>query len=261
MATGLITPVILSGGSGTRLWPMSRRDYPKQFLPLDGDNTMLQATAMRAGVAGPVCARSRRLQRGPPLHGGRTAASAQGHPTQGIILEPLGRNTAPALTAAALWLLDREPGRDHAGAAIRSRGQGCARLSRRRADGRCRGTGRQSGHLRHSSPRAGNRLWLHRGRGRNRGRSTVVRRVDGFVEKARPRHRRRLRGGRQPFLEQRHVRLSAPTPWSAEIERFAPDVAVAARKALSATAPKISISSGLTVTPSPKRPPSPSITR
>ncbi|MBT3400219.1 MAG: hypothetical protein HN420_09530, partial [Rhodospirillaceae bacterium] len=36
MATGRITPVILSGGSGTRLWPMSRRDYPKQFLPLAG---------------------------------------------------------------------------------------------------------------------------------------------------------------------------------------------------------------------------------
>ncbi|MEL0011865.1 MAG: sugar phosphate nucleotidyltransferase [Alphaproteobacteria bacterium] len=50
MAIDLIAPVILSGGSGTRLWPMSRRDVPKQFLPLMGDNTMLLDTALRIGV-------------------------------------------------------------------------------------------------------------------------------------------------------------------------------------------------------------------
>ncbi len=50
MAIDLIAPVILSGGSGTRLWPMSRRDAPKQFLPLMGDNTMLLDTALRIGV-------------------------------------------------------------------------------------------------------------------------------------------------------------------------------------------------------------------
>lgn len=108
MAYGLITPVILSGGSGTRLWPMSRRDYPKQFLPLDGDNTMLQATAMRAGVSDQfapllvVCNEDHRFMVAEQLR-------RQGHPTQGIILEPQGRNTAPALTAAALWLLARDP--------------------------------------------------------------------------------------------------------------------------------------------------------
>ena len=42
-----ITPVILSGGSGTRLWPLSRKQYPKQYLPLVGDNTMLQETILR----------------------------------------------------------------------------------------------------------------------------------------------------------------------------------------------------------------------
>ena len=42
-----ITPVILSGGSGTRLWPLSRKQYPKQYLPLAGDNTMLQETILR----------------------------------------------------------------------------------------------------------------------------------------------------------------------------------------------------------------------
>ena len=50
MAIDLIAPVILSGGSGTRLWPMSRRGVPKQFLPLVGDNTMLLDTALRIGV-------------------------------------------------------------------------------------------------------------------------------------------------------------------------------------------------------------------
>ena len=42
-----IIPVILSGGSGTRLWPLSRNEYPKQYLPLTGDNTMLQETILR----------------------------------------------------------------------------------------------------------------------------------------------------------------------------------------------------------------------
>ena len=50
MAIDLIAPVILSGGSGTRLWPMSRRGVPKQFLLLEGDNTMLLDTALRIGV-------------------------------------------------------------------------------------------------------------------------------------------------------------------------------------------------------------------
>ncbi|MEK9795584.1 MAG: sugar phosphate nucleotidyltransferase [Alphaproteobacteria bacterium] len=50
MTIDLIAPVILSGGSGTRLWPMSRRDVPKRFLPLMGDNTMLLDTALRIGV-------------------------------------------------------------------------------------------------------------------------------------------------------------------------------------------------------------------
>jgi len=46
-ALSKIIPVILSGGSGTRLWPLSRKQYPKQYLPLAGDNTMLQETILR----------------------------------------------------------------------------------------------------------------------------------------------------------------------------------------------------------------------
>ncbi|MEC8042507.1 MAG: sugar phosphate nucleotidyltransferase, partial [Pseudomonadota bacterium] len=53
----MITPVILCGGSGTRLWPLSRKSYPKQFVPLVGENTLFQGSALRmqgADVAAPV---------------------------------------------------------------------------------------------------------------------------------------------------------------------------------------------------------------
>ncbi|MBS27641.1 MAG: mannose-1-phosphate guanylyltransferase/mannose-6-phosphate isomerase [Alphaproteobacteria bacterium] len=108
MPNGPITPVILSGGSGTRLWPMSRRDYPKQFLPLAGDNTMLQETALRVGAPkrfAPVlvvCNEEHRFMVAEQLR-------RREQTPQGILLEPVGRNTAPALTAAALWLLERDP--------------------------------------------------------------------------------------------------------------------------------------------------------
>ncbi len=96
-----IVPVILSGGSGTRLWPLSRRLQPKQFAPLVSHLTMFQETAARlegmSGVAPPlvVCSRS---------HGaiaGRQLADI-GHPAAAVIMEPIGRNTAPAVAVAAL---------------------------------------------------------------------------------------------------------------------------------------------------------------
>lgn len=95
-----ILPVILSGGSGTRLWPLSRESYPKQFLPLTGDTTMLQATWQRvAAIAG----------RAPLIVANedhRFVAAEQlqqvGAKPQAILLEPIGRNTAPAIAAAAL---------------------------------------------------------------------------------------------------------------------------------------------------------------
>ena len=100
----LLLPVVLCGGSGTRLWPLSRETYPKQFLALTGARTMLQDTALRlqgldqipvAKAPILVCnaehrflAASQLLEAG--VHGAR------------IVLEPAGRNTAPALTLAAL---------------------------------------------------------------------------------------------------------------------------------------------------------------
>lgn len=95
-----LVPVILSGGSGSRLWPLSRESYPKQFLPLTSDLTMLQATWHRvASIA----------DRAPLVVANeehRFVAAEQlqqvGVKPQAILLEPLGRNTAPAIAVAAL---------------------------------------------------------------------------------------------------------------------------------------------------------------
>lgn len=98
-----IQPVILSGGSGTRLWPMSREHYPKQLLPLYGEETLLQQTVMRIedlkGAKPPivVCNEEHRFLIGEQL-------LEIGVKPASLILEPVGRNTAPALTLAALSL-------------------------------------------------------------------------------------------------------------------------------------------------------------
>ena len=98
-----LQPVILAGGSGTRLWPLSREFYPKQFLPLIGELTLFQETVLRLDgmedVAEPliVCNEAHRFLVTEQLRQlERTAL--------GIIVEPVARNTAPALTLAALRL-------------------------------------------------------------------------------------------------------------------------------------------------------------
>ncbi|KRG69618.1 mannose-1-phosphate guanylyltransferase/mannose-6-phosphate isomerase [Pseudoxanthomonas dokdonensis] len=98
-----LLPVILSGGSGTRLWPLSREAYPKQFLPLVGDDTMLQATWKRvSGIAGlapiVVANEEHRFMAAEQLRECSVKPLA-------LILEPMGRNTAPAITVAALQAL------------------------------------------------------------------------------------------------------------------------------------------------------------
>ena len=99
-----IIPVILSGGSGTRLWPLSRKQYPKQYLPLVGDNTMLQETILRLNgldnLADPIiiCNADHRF-----LVAEQCQQIDINNPT--ILLEPVGRNTAPAIAAAALQSL------------------------------------------------------------------------------------------------------------------------------------------------------------
>ena len=96
----MLIPVVLSGGSGTRLWPLSREHHPKQFLPLVGQETMLQDTVRRLEGLGPakpiiVCHENHRFIVAEQMRqiGAEPAA---------IVLEPVGRNTAPAVAVAAL---------------------------------------------------------------------------------------------------------------------------------------------------------------
>jgi mannose-1-phosphate guanylyltransferase/mannose-6-phosphate isomerase len=100
----VIVPVILSGGAGTRLWPLSREGYPKQFLPLVGERTMIQETALRAadvpdaGAPIVVCNEAHRFLVAEQLR-------EVGMVPRAILLEPSGRNTAPAVAVAALSAL------------------------------------------------------------------------------------------------------------------------------------------------------------
>jgi mannose-1-phosphate guanylyltransferase/mannose-6-phosphate isomerase len=100
----MLIPVILSGGAGTRLWPLSREGYPKQFLPLVGARTMIQETALRTAglpdVAAPivVCNEAHRFLVAEQLR-------EIGVTPQAILLEPVGRNTAPAVAVAAITAL------------------------------------------------------------------------------------------------------------------------------------------------------------
>jgi mannose-1-phosphate guanylyltransferase / mannose-6-phosphate isomerase len=104
----LLVPVILSGGAGTRLWPLSREMYPKQLLALTGKLTMLQDTVKRlAGIAGAeapilVCNEAHRFTVAEQIYALGLKASA-------ILLEPAGRNTAPAVALAALKAQEMDP--------------------------------------------------------------------------------------------------------------------------------------------------------
>jgi len=107
-ADRLIVPVLLSGGAGSRLWPLSREAYPKQLLSLLGEKTLLQQTAMRtsnnAMFASPmvVANAEHRFAIGEQLR-------EAGIEDAKIILEPIGRNTAPAVAVAALIAMERDP--------------------------------------------------------------------------------------------------------------------------------------------------------
>jgi mannose-1-phosphate guanylyltransferase/mannose-6-phosphate isomerase len=103
-----LVPVILCGGSGSRLWPMSRRLLPKQFLPLVGERTLFQDTALRtrglAGAGAPIVVTNSEQ---------RFLAADQlaeiGVEARALLLEPAGRNTAPAVAAAALHVAREDP--------------------------------------------------------------------------------------------------------------------------------------------------------
>jgi mannose-1-phosphate guanylyltransferase / mannose-6-phosphate isomerase len=105
--SAVIVPVILSGGTGTRLWPLSREGYPKQFWPLVSARTMLQETASRAtgaDFAPPmvVCNEAHRFLVAEQLREAEIEGAR-------ILLEPAGRNSAPAIAAAALLQAAEDP--------------------------------------------------------------------------------------------------------------------------------------------------------
>ena len=99
----MITPVILSGGSGTRLWPLSRKLHPKQFIDLVNDTTLFQDTILRLpkNTANPliICNEEHRFLAAEQLR-------QINKESNGIILEPIGRNTAPAIALAALKFIN-----------------------------------------------------------------------------------------------------------------------------------------------------------
>jgi mannose-1-phosphate guanylyltransferase/mannose-6-phosphate isomerase len=103
-----IQPIILSGGSGTRLWPLSRKSYPKHLLPLVTSRSMLQETVLRVADQNRfeppiiVCSEEHRFAIGEQLQDIDVVPRA-------IILEPVGRNTAPAVTIAALVVVEKAP--------------------------------------------------------------------------------------------------------------------------------------------------------
>jgi mannose-1-phosphate guanylyltransferase/mannose-6-phosphate isomerase len=103
----MLIPLILSGGSGTRLWPVSRRNLPKQFLSLSGEGTLFQQTVARTqklpDVTAPIVVASedhRFLAADQLLESGITGAS--------IVLEPVARNTAPAIALGALKAMEQD---------------------------------------------------------------------------------------------------------------------------------------------------------
>ena len=107
MHCSLVIPVVLSGGSGTRLWPVSRESFPKQLWPLVSDRTLLQETVLRAqgdGFAPPIIVANQE-------HRFLIAEQLRvaGISSPRILLEPVGRNSAPAIAAAAVLVAEQEP--------------------------------------------------------------------------------------------------------------------------------------------------------
>src|ERR1700675_4649764 len=104
--SGQIHPVVLSGGTGTRLWPMSRASLPKQLLALHGARTMIQNTVLRANIpraAKPIllCNEGHRFLVAEQMQ-------AIGVVPEAIVLEPIGRNTAPAAAIASLIVAEQD---------------------------------------------------------------------------------------------------------------------------------------------------------
>ena len=104
-----ITPVLMAGGSGTRLWPMSRKSFPKQFAPLIGEVSLFQASAQR--LAGDLFAAPMVMTGSDFRFIVAEQLEQAGIAPAAIVIEPEGRNTAPAILAAALMAAQDDPAR------------------------------------------------------------------------------------------------------------------------------------------------------
>ena len=156
----VIHPIILSGGSGSRLWPLSRSLVPKQLLALTGERSLIQETAARAageGFCSPfiVCNVEHRFLIAEQMREAGIQPAA-------IVLEPEGRNTAPAAAVAALLAAKQDPGAlllllpaDHVIRDIAARREA---VSRSRGAAAAAGP---SGDIRHHARRPRNGLWLY----------------------------------------------------------------------------------------------------
>jgi mannose-1-phosphate guanylyltransferase len=101
-----IYPVVMAGGSGTRFWPLSRKDRPKQFLPLDGEDPMLAATVARMP---PLARADRTYVVCGPNHAAAARRILPRLPRENLVVEPVPRNTAPCVGLAALHVRRRDP--------------------------------------------------------------------------------------------------------------------------------------------------------
>ena len=228
-AIGHVVPVILSGGSGTRLWPVSRSGQPKQLIALTGEHTMLQATAHRTRDA------SRFAQ---PMVVANFAHASQitqqldevGLTPAALILEPVARNTAPGDRASCASSPRQRSGGGPAGHAERPCRRRRCRLrssDRRGAAGRRRR--RLAGNLRHCPDRTGNRLWLYQAWGVGSRPASIVRSASSksrIAQPPRPIWRRVATAGTAG--SSCYVRMR----YLAALETHAPEIAAAAKAAM-----------------------------
>ena len=200
---GRIVPVLLSGGAGSRLWPLSRETYPKQLLSLLGENTLLQQTALRVDDRSlftepmVIANAEHRFAIGEQLR-----AVGVDRPT--IVLEPFGRNTAPAVAVAALLASESRPRRRDTGDAGRSLGARSRRVSRRDIDGRHGRAIRSIRPVRRSAFVGGDRLRLYPD-GRRTGRRFAHSQRCQLRREAGSRDGRAPVGLRRACLEQRDI--------------------------------------------------------
>ncbi|MGE5649232.1 mannose-1-phosphate guanylyltransferase/mannose-6-phosphate isomerase [Noviherbaspirillum sp. UKPF54] len=103
----MLTPIILSGGAGTRLWPVSREAHPKPFMRIGDGKSLLKKTVERAQVVCGDCAPLIVTNRDYYLRSQNELANQEIKPR--YLLEPVGRNTAPAIALAALWAAEQDP--------------------------------------------------------------------------------------------------------------------------------------------------------